>query len=315
MGFLMIAALLATASSAPAQPAYDKSALDALFDGARQAGDPAEPPPSGPRGAASGLALGGTPPTPPLAPESPPAAMDGDERLRVAAAVAPVLVWSNGEGCGDHDVLFQVHPHGDGLARVTYVLVFPRDCGFRSGNIIGGHHGDVQEMTVEAARSPDGSWRAASIEVPWFPPFPPRSDHATLYVSSGKHHVYPNREACRTKFFHLDDCGGGAVERLDLSPEHDVGEAAHPAFVTLERIARGPWAAGYAQETAWGPSGPEGGAYFCGGDPGRGGRGSLWGKLKKLVGWDSCADAVGTKWTVDPTPEAPPAPPFERNPG
>src|SRR6185369_9351304 len=101
-----------------------------------------------------------------------------------------------GEGCGEHDVLFQVHPHGEGLARVTYVLLFPVDCGFRSGGLIGGHVGDVQEMMVEAARGADGAWRPVLVEVPWHRPFRPASDAVTLYVSSGKHHVYPSKDSC-----------------------------------------------------------------------------------------------------------------------
>ena len=200
-------------------------------------------------------------------------------------------------------MLFQVHPHGDGLARVTYVLVFPLDCGFRSGGIVGGHNGDVQEMMVEASRGPDGAWHIASVEVPWFRPFKTRTDAVTLYVSSGKHHIYPSTASCRRKFLSLDECDGGVVERLALSSDLNVGEADHPAFISLARFARGPWAAGYASETAWGPSGA-GDAYFCGGDPGRGGRGSLWGKMKELVKWDCCADAVGGKWAVDPKPQA-----------
>ncbi len=299
----MLAAILivSTAAFAPpaAEPPLDKPALDAFFDGARSSG---ETPSSG-----------GSSPARPLLPAAPsvaptvdaPRPLDGDldgdgmddaEELALANALMPTLVWAKGEQCGAHDALFQVHPASPGHLKIVYALIFPEDCGFRSSGF-GGHPGDVQEINLDAVLG-DAGWRVASIDLPWHEPFDPHGP-ARLFVSEGKHHIYPNLASCAGgRFFGLDHCGDGAVERPFLAPESNVGEVNHPLVTTLERYAKGPWAEGYAKETAWGPS-LFGDAAFCGGDPGRGGPHSWIARLKSVFGWDPCGDALDGKWAKE----------------
>jgi len=292
-------ALLAAAAISTGTLAYDKSALDRFYDGAVESGSPADPFAQEGRGPAP-LAL----PAPPVAPAAraetaPMADADGDGledelEFELAQTLAPALVWAKGEKCGDHDTLYQVHPLGPDRVRATYALIFPLDCGFRSTGI-GGQSGDVQEMSVEAVRAESG-WTIERVTLPWHDPFRPKGK-LTLFVSEGKHHIYPDLASCaRGRFFGFDHCGDGDVETPRILPDANVGETAHPLITTLERYARGPWAAGYAKETAWGPS-RFGDDAFCGGDPERGGRGSFMAKLKSLIGWDPCGDALDGKWT------------------
>lgn len=300
----VLAFLLAVCVPAFSQVPEEKPSLDALFDGMPELRvTPSAPPPFALR---FGLALerwsplpadlpGDAVPAPAPAPDSDGDGMEDDEELRLARAVAPTLTWAKSEGCGAHDLLFQVHPSEDGKARVTFVLVFPIDCGFRSHGL-GGHSGDVQEIVIDAARGEDGEWHAALVDLPWHRAFKPKSDHAELFVSSGKHHVYPDEAGCRWgRFLFLDSCGGGAVEALMPEQARNVGEDGRAAFTTLAGLGRPPWPDGYAAEMVWGPS-AAGDGFFCGGDPKRGGLGGFWAKLKKLVGWDSCGDAIGGKW-------------------
>lgn len=218
--------------------------------------------------------------------------MDDAEELALARGLSPLLVWAAGEKCGAHDALFQVRPDGPDRARLVYALVFPEDCGFRSSGF-GGHPGDVQEIDMTASRGESG-WRIDSVDLPWHKAFRPQG-RPVLFVSEGKHHVYPSLKACGERFLGFDRCGGGDTEEPALDDAANVGEAARPRVATLERWKKGPWAEGYAKETAWGPS-LFGDAAFCGGDPGRGGPGSWIAKVKALVGWDPCGDALDGKW-------------------
>lgn len=298
----MLAAILvvSTAAFAPTAdaPALEKPALDALFDGARSSGEP----PSGGSSAARPL----LPPAPRVAEtvddaRRPEGDLDGDgmddaEELSLANALMPTLVWAKGERCGAHDALFQVHPAAPGRVKIVYALVFPEDCGFRSSGF-GGHPGDVQEINLDAVLE-DGVWRVETVDLPWHDPFNPRGP-VRLFVSEGKHHVYPNLASCaRGRFFGLDHCGDGEIERPVLEPGANVGEASRPLVTTLERWAKGPWAEGYAKETAWGPS-KFADVAFCGGDPGRGGPQSWIARLKALIGWDPCGDALDGKWAKE----------------
>ena len=298
----MLAAALALSTAAASMPPVDdKALLDLLFDGAVASGEPL--PPQGSPGRAR-VSLPPAPAEPAAAPSTADAApapgdADGDgmddlEERDLAQALMPLFVWAKEEKCGEHDALFQVHPTGAGRARIVYALVFPVDCGFRSSGL-GGHSGDVQEVGLDAVLGPDG-WRAEKVYLPWHDPFVPKERRPLLFVSEGKHHVYPNAESCtRGRFLGLDRCGGGTVELPFLEETANVGEAGRPLVSSLERWARGRWAEGYAKETAWGPSG-FGDDAFCGGDPERGGRGSWPAKIKSWFGWDACGDALDGKW-------------------
>ena len=288
-------ALLAAVTLSTGTLAINETYLDHLYDGTVASGSPADPFASEGRGAA------------PLAPSEPAAVAstgalvdaDGDgladeEEWEMAQRLSPVLVWAKGEKCGEHDTLYQVHPLGPDRARVTYALIFPLDCGFRSSGF-GGHSGDVQEIDVDAVRTEAG-WMIDLVTLPWHDPFRPKGSFA-LFVSEGKHHIYPNLEGClHGRFLGLDHCGDGAVESPAIAADANVGEALHPLITTLERRARGPWSEGYAKETAWGPS-LFGDAFFCGGDPDRGGRESLLARIKSWFGWDACGDALDGKWS------------------
>lgn len=225
--------------------------------------------------------------------------MADEEELRAALEAAPLLVWSDNEKCGAHDAFFQVRPNGDGSARITYALLFPVDCGFRSSGL-GGHPGDTQEILVDAALA-SGTWRAVKIDVPWHRAVRPRDgERARLYVSAGKHHIYPSASSCGWgKFLFLDQCGGGQTAAPAVRAELNVGEADRPAFVTLEHFARGRWASGYAKESSWGVN-LFGDQDFCGGDAKRGGKGSWQAKLKALLNWSHCGDGMGKKWAEPP---------------
>lgn len=279
--------------------AYDDARLNHLFDGTLASGSPVDPFAGRGDGPAP-LPLFTRPPEPAASMSAAPMA-DADEdgledalEWELAQIIAPVLVWAKGEVCGEHDTLYQVHPTGPGRARVTYALIFPLDCGFRSSGF-GGHAGDVQEIGVDAVLGESG-WAIELVTLPWHAPFKPEGPFR-LYLSEGKHHIYPDLAGCtRGRFLGFDRCGGGAVGTPVINDNGNVGEAAHPLTTTLERYARGPWADGYAKETAWGPS-LHGDAYFCGGDPNRGGHRSFMAKLKSLFGWDACGDALDGKWS------------------
>jgi hypothetical protein len=279
--------------------AYDEPWLNQLFDGTVQSGSPADPFASRGDGPAP-LPLATAPVEPSASVQAAPMAdADGDgiedeREWELAQMFAPVLVWAKGEKCGAHDTLYQIHPTGPGRVHVTYALIFPIDCGFRSSGF-GGHSGDVQEIDLDVSLG-DAGWAIDLVTLPWHSPFKPKGPLA-LFVSEGKHHIYPDLQGClHGRFLGFDHCGDGDVERPAINEYGNVGEAAHPLTTTLERYARGPWPAGYAKETAWGPS-LFGDKYFCGGDPERGGRGSFMAKLKALFGWDSCGDALDGKWT------------------
>ena len=278
--------------------AYDEAWLDHLFDGSAASGSPADPFASRGDGPAP-LALATVPVEPAASVSTEPMAdadEDGieDEReWELAQMLAPVLIWAKGEKCGEHDTLYQVHPKGPGRVHVTYALIFPLDCGFRSSGF-GGHSGDVQEIDVDASLG-DAGWAIELVTLPWHSPFKPKISFA-LFVSEGKHHIYPDLQGClHGRFLGFDKCGDGAVEAPAINEYSNVGEAAHPLTTTLERYKRGPWAEGYAMETAWGKS-LYADEFFCGGDPKRGGRGSFMAKLKAFFGWDSCGDALDGKW-------------------
>ncbi len=291
--------LLAAAAISTQTLTYDAAWLDGFYDGTAAHGSPADPFGSEGRGLPP-LSLPSPVPEPvAVASTEPMPDADGDgledaAEWELAQRLEPVLVWAKGEKCGEHDTVYQVHPLGPGRVRVTYALVFPLDCGFRSTGF-GGHSGDVQEIGVDAVRTEAG-WMIDSVALPWHKDFRPKGSFA-LFVSEGKHHIYPDLEGClRGRFLGLDRCGDGDIEKPVIVADANVGESAHPLMTTLERRARGPWAEGYAKETAWGES-RFGDAFFCGGDPERGGRGSFLAKLKALFGWDACGDALDGKWT------------------
>jgi len=280
--------------------AYDEAWLNRFFDGSAAGGSPADPFASRGDGPAP-LALAAPAIVEPAASVSAEPMEDADEdgiedarEWELAQLLAPVLVWAKGEKCGEHDLLYQIHPAGPRRVRATYALIFPLDCGFRSSGF-GGHAGDVQEVDVDASLGEAG-WEIESVTLPWHSPFKPKGSFR-LYLSEGKHHVYPDLEGCmRGRFLGFDRCGGGAIEAPAISEYGNVGEAAHPLTTTLERYKRGPWADGYAMETAWGPS-LHGDKFFCGGDPKRGGRDGFWAKFRALFGWDACGDALDGKWS------------------
>ena len=294
-------ALWAAAVLSTGTLSINETYLDHLYDGSVVSGAPAEPLASEGRGL-SALPLPAPPPTPTpsvRAQTAPLADSDGDGlsdelEFELARTFVPILVWAKGEKCGEHDTLYQVHPLAPGRVRLTYALIFPIDCGFRSSGI-GGHSGDVQEMGIDVVLLESG-WTIETVTLPWHSPFHPKG-RPVLFVSEGKHHIYPNLESClHGRFLGFDHCGDGAVETPALNEDANVGEAAHPLMTTLEKYAAGPWAAGYAKETAWGQS-LFGDDAFCGGDPNRGGRGSFVAKVKSLIGWDPCGDALDGKWS------------------
>lgn len=216
----------------------------------------------------------------------------------VAQAVMPELEWAKGEPCGENRVLYQVRPLSANTVRVVYALLFPVDCGFR-GSGVGGHPGDVQEISVRAEYV-GGMWRAAALDLPWHLPFKPKSWPTRLYVSAGKHHIYPDRAGCAWgRFLFFDRCGDGRVEIPTLRVEDNVGEREHPLITTLEKYAAGSWPEGYVREAAWGKSGWDD-KLFCAGDPSRGNGRSLWARIKGIFGFTPCADALDGKWDRDP---------------
>ena len=221
--------------------------------------------------------------------------MDDARELAVARLFSPITVWSPAERCGKHHTLFQVHPLDRSTVLITYVLTFPVDCGFPAlGLRVGAHSGDTQELSV-VATTPDGLyWEASELRVPNYAPAP-LLGRPTVYVSAGKHHLYPSLEACQEGLHGLLEHCGGPKTTEEVAAEDNVGERGHPLIASLSAFADGPWKNGYARETAWGES-AWGDQLFCGGDPRRGGSGSLAAVLKNLVGWGACGDSLAQKW-------------------
>lgn len=232
--------------------------------------------------------------------------LDGDgfteaAEKELAQGLMPELEWAKGEPCGEHRVLYQFRPLSATTARVVFVLLFPVDCGFR-GSGIGGHPGDVQEISV-LAELRDGQWKATAVDLPWHRPFKPKAWPVRLYVSAGKHHIYPDEQGCAWgKFLMFDRCGGGTRELATLRLQDNVGERSRPLITDLSAYAAGRWPEGYAKEKAWGKSGWDDEA-FCGGDPTRGNKKGLWQRIKAIFGLTPCADALDMKWDRDPTAE------------
>lgn len=224
--------------------------------------------------------------------------MSDAEEHEVAQGLVPLVEWASNEPCGEHDLLFQLRPLSPDRVRAVFAWVFPEDCGFR-GTGIGGHPGDVQELSVIAERA-EGGWRVVSFDLPWHRPAQPASWPARLYVSAGKHHFYPDPKTCRWgKFLFFDRCGGGREDLPTLRRENNVGERGAPRVLSLRPYARGRWSAGYGGENAWGAS-AWGDRFFCGGDPKRGSHRSEWARFKHMLGIAPCGDALDGKWDRDP---------------
>jgi len=213
--------------------------------------------------------------------------MDDRVERAVAQKFSPVLIGSKDERCGEHETFYQVHPTDSKRVLITYVVTFKDDCGFPAFGL-GRHHGDTQELRIEAFN--DGtSWRQTDLQLTWFAPIPLQDERARIYYSAGKHHLYPSMETCRKGMKgKLEHCGGGPEEVEVLLPEYDAGERAHPKLASLARF-------GYAGETGWGAS-RWGDDLFCGGDPKRGGNGGLMSRLKGKIAWGTCGESLGLKW-------------------
>jgi len=213
--------------------------------------------------------------------------IDDAAELAVARAFSPSLVWSPDESCGKHETFFQVHPDGPRRVLITYVVTFPKDCGFPAFGL-GSHPGDTQEFRVQAVTDGKG-WRAADLQMTWFPHVPLNGERPRIWVSAGKHHLYPSLEGCKRGLKgKLEHCGGGVEAVETLAADHNAGERGHPLLTSLARF-------GYSGETAWGRS-DWGDELFCGGEPKRGGNGGLSSKLKHIVAWGTCGETMGLKW-------------------
>ena len=186
---------------------------------------------------------------------------DADE-LWLADTWSPILYFDEEEGdcisnLGKVAIIYQVTPfyNNDKTtngALITYVFLYPKDCGVISSGIGWDHNGDTEALRIYVKKTGTSSWKAGRVlmrrhddywrsydtsdETEWrqmTPPFGKRT-HMKVYVSESKHAMYPSLDACESYgATNWEDCGGGEIRKYSIIQCQNIGEKLSPAFDRL----------------------------------------------------------------------------------
>jgi hypothetical protein len=228
----------------------------------------------------------------------------------------PVLVFDEEEDDCIYDVssqtatVYQVTPYetvdrySKSGALITFVILYPEDCGGMSTSMTGwpfhAHDGDTEALRIFVYENPiDGAWYIGKIlmrrhdESEWSAHDPDEftfaQDHITglythpyVYVSESKHAMYKSADACEDyTFFYIpwvsdfEDCDGGTILRLATPFSHNVGEREARAFDQFSESSSSILRNLFWVESAWSNG------RFCGG---------------KDISVSECAGPASGKW-------------------
>lgn len=233
---------------------------------------------------------------------------DADE-LWLADNWSPILYFDEEESDCISDlnkiaIIYQVVPfynddkttHG---ALITYVFLYPKDCGVISSGAGWDHNGDTEALRIYVKKTGKNSWKAGRVlmrrhddywrsydtdELDWRQKTPPfgKNTHPKIYVSESKHAMYPDLDACESYgATNWEDCGGGAIKKYTIIQCQNVGEKWKPAFDRLSDSCSRKLSGTYPKEYAFTvyDMNKKKDVKFCGN-----------------LGGSNCAGAIGGKW-------------------